>query len=183
MILFTTHPKSCMCPATGIWSGALRMLSRRWQKLRGGSGKLRSSQRTCNQPRRCANSSPRSCCPDIRNFVSSWMSLPCTLSSDAVLKSEQSTAAQDQGQPTTPRGSVPEPGAEWVDVGSPASFGLPDSPKALPTPGKNRACHMSLRAHASHILLRHTHMSMSSSKVIEAGCNHVSNSVESCDLR
>jgi len=174
MIFFTTHPKRCICPATGIWSGALRMLSRRWQKLRGGSGKLRSSQRTCNRPRRCANSSLRSCCPYKCDLVSSWMTLPCTLSCDAILKCKHLTAAQDQGQLTTPRNSVPEPGAEWIDVGSPASFGLPDSPKALPTPGENRACHMSLRAHASHILLCDTHMSMLSAEVIKPDCRHVS---------
>lgn len=50
---------------------------------------------------------------------------------------------QEMAELATPREAVPEPGAEWVDVGSPRSFGLPDSPKPLPTPGK---------------LLRHSHL-------------------------
>ena len=43
---------------------------------------------------------------------------------------------QGSGELGTPKKSVPEPGAEWVDVGSLASFGLPDSPTALATPGE-----------------------------------------------
>ena len=46
---------------------------------------------------------------------------------------------QGSGELGTPERLVPEPGAEWVDVGSPASFGLPDSPTHLATPGEGSA--------------------------------------------
>ena len=49
---------------------------------------------------------------------------------------------QEKAQVSSP--AIPEPGAEWVEVGSLHTFGLSDSPRPLPTPGRATLFHNAL---------------------------------------
>ena len=54
---------------------------------------------------------------------------------------------QEKAQPSSP--AIPEPGAEWVEVGSPHTFGLSDSPRPLSTPGWATPFHDAVHYNAS----------------------------------